>query len=170
MKRTILILLTLVIALLLAGCMGRNGRDGAVLLKIRLIDVTRYWDNNDGIPHGFSSEVYYTCRAGSYSFEYDCTNGIEWEGTYTLVRNRGESGGFMSNGADGLDRFYTLTCSVSGPNLTFYQEGKEKVVTPITTDDGMVEIIHDDGAYKIHITATRNGEKTKAENPKYIAR
>ena len=77
MKRTILILLTLVIALLLAGCMGRNGRDGAVLLKIRLIDVTRYWDNNDGIPHGFSSEVYYTCRANSYNFKYNYTNKIK---------------------------------------------------------------------------------------------
>ncbi|HPV15483.1 MAG TPA: hypothetical protein PL126_07540 [Candidatus Cloacimonadota bacterium] len=170
MKRILLILLPLVIALLLAGCIGRDGKDGAVLLKIRLIDVTRYWDNNGAIPYGFNTEVFYTCAAGTYSFEYDCTDETKWKGHYTLERNYGEDGGFMRNGEDGLDRFYTFSCSISGPSLTFYEEGREKTVTPIITDDDMVEIIHDDGAYKIHIKATRNGDKVKAENPKYLAR
>jgi len=170
MKRTITMLLPLAIALLLMGCMGSNGRDGQVYLRLRLIDVTSYWDDNEAIPYGFSTEVYYTSRAGNYEFEYQCTDGTEWEGTYRLRRNLGELGGFMRNGADGLDRYYTFTCRIEGPKLTFYEDGKEKVVTPLHTDDDMIEIIHDDGAYQIHIKATRNGGKAKAENPKYIAR
>lgn len=170
MKRLIYALLPLMIALLLVGCMGKDGKDGRVLLRIRLIDVTRYWDNNPAIPVGFSTEVYYTSQPGTYLYEYDCTDGTTWDGTYRLRKSYGEEGGFMSDGADGLDRYYTFTCDFAGPNLTFYYEGGEKTVTPIYTGDDMVEIIHDDGVYQIHITAKRNSGKVKADTPKHLDR
>ena len=170
MKRLIYALLPLVIALMLVGCMGKDGKDGQVYLKIRLIDCTRYWDSNPSIPHGFSTEVFYTCRPGTYLYEFDCTDGTTWDGTYTLRAYPGEKGGFMYNGVDGLNRFYTLSCSFAGPKLTYYEEGREKLVTPLHEGDDMVEIIHDDGIYRIHIKATRNSDKAKTETPKYQAR
>jgi hypothetical protein len=170
MKRLIYALLPLVIALLLVGCTGRDGRDGKTYLKIRLIDCNFYWDSNPAIPDGFSTEVYYTSRAGRYLYEYHCIDGTVWDGTYTLHRIPGEEGGFMSDGADGIDLFYTLTCSFAGPSLTYYEDGKCKSVTPLHTGDDLVEIIHENGSYRIHVQATRNGGKSTTETSKYQAR
>lgn len=167
MKRISLVLLPLLIALLLLGCMGRDGKDGKVYLKIRLLDCNRYWDNNPSIPYGFSTEVYYSSSAGYYNFEFSCTDGSEWTGNYSLSKNYGESGGFLYNGDNGRDRFYTLTCSFAGPSLTYYEDGKYKQVIPLSKDEESLEIIHEDGAYKIHINAIKNSGQSQRRNPKY---
>lgn len=168
MRKLIICLALVAIALFSFGCMGKKGLDGKIYLRIQLVNCTRYWDNNDGIPFGFSSTVYYQCGPGSYSYEYDTADGWEWQGTYTLVAEQGEDGSLFQNGADGQDRKYTLTCMSSGPTLTYFlgKEAQGKLIQPVQTGENEFELIHSDGVYRFHIKATRSQSSVGSERSK----
>lgn len=157
MKKSTVYLGIVLIALLCIGCMGKDGSPGKTYLKVQLYNCSRYWDNNPGIPYGFSEYTFYFCTAGSYSFEYDTYDGWEWTGTYALAAEPGEPGQFMGNGKDGADRYYTLQCRSSGPSFTYYtgKSGTEKRIQPTHEDEDSVEIIHSDGVWRFHLKATR---------------
>ena len=157
MRKLVICIALLAIALLSFGCMGKKGLDGKIYLRVQLVNCTRYWDNNDGIPFGFSSTVYYQCGPGTYSYEYDTADGWQWEGTYTLVAEEGEPGTIFQNGADGQNRRYTLTCQSSGPTLTYFlgKDASGKLISPTQTSENEFELIHSDGVYRFHIKAFR---------------
>ncbi|MCB5228493.1 MAG: hypothetical protein GX122_07560 [Candidatus Cloacimonetes bacterium] len=168
MKKIKLIIGLILIGMLLFGCIGLDGTDGRIYLRIDLIDCVRYWDNNDSIPFGFSVNSYYRCFPGSYSFEYETTSGREWSGTYTVTSEKGSPGGFMYDGEDGRDRFYTLACHPNGPSLTYYHQrndGMGKTIQPQIADEDNIEIIHSDGIYRFHLHASRKPgtQKTKTK-------
>lgn len=157
MRKLVICIALVAIALLSFGCMGKKGLNGNVFLRVQLVNCTRYWDNNDGIPFGFSSTVYYQCGPGTYSYEYDTADGWQWEGTYTLVAEEGEPGTLFQNGDDGQDRKYTLTCQSSGPTLTYFlgKDTSGKLIRPTQTGENEFELIHSDGVYRFHIKAFR---------------
>lgn len=157
MRKLVICVVLVAMALLSFGCMGKKGLDGNIFLRIQLVNCTRYWDNNDGIPFGFSSTTYYQCGPGTYNYEYDTADGWEWQGTYTLVAEEGEAGAWFQNGADGQDRRYTLTCQSSGPSLTYFlgKDAVGKLIQPTQTGENEFELIHSDGVYRFHIKATR---------------
>lgn len=157
MKKALSGLILILLLLALFACVGKKGEDGKIYLRIQLVNCTSYWDNNDAIPFGFSSQVYYLCGPGSYSYEYDTADGWNWWGTYTLVAEEGEEGQLFQNGADGQDRRYTFTCQSSGPSLTYFldKSTQGKQIQSVQTGENEFELIHSDGVYRFHIKATR---------------
>ncbi len=157
MRRVLICLMLLLSVLMMFGCKGKNGLDGRIYLKIWLINCTSYTDNNDGIPFGFSTTTFYLCDPGTYDYEYYTEDDWHWWGTYTLVAEEGEEGGWFVNGDDGADRHYTLTCQSSGPTLTYTlgKNGPSKTIPAIQTGDNEFEINHSDGKYRFHIKAYR---------------
>ena len=164
--RRFLMISTLVIALTLVACMGKDGENGKLFLKIRLIDCVSYWDDNPNIPYGFQTDVYYSSSSGNYNFEYRTIQGTKWTGSYSLTRNYGESGGFLYNGADGKDRYYTFTCSDSGVSLTYFEDGKSKTIHPLALDDGTMQISHTDEQFKVYIQAKPVGKVDSLDRTK----
>ncbi len=167
MRRVLICMLLLLTVLMMFGCKGKNGLDGKIFLKIWLVNCTSYWDNNPGIPFGFNSSTFYLCNPGTFDYEYYTTDDWHWWGTYTVVAEEGEEGGWFVNGDDGADRYYTLTCTSSGPSLTFtLGNGKQSwVVKPVQTGENEFEINHSDGKYRFHLKAWREagsgGTRTK---------
>ncbi len=167
MRRALICLLLLLSLLMMFGCKGKNGEEGKTFLKVWLINCTRYWDNNPGIPFGFNTTTFYLCNPGTYDYEYDTSDGWEWWGTYTLVAEEGEEGGLFQNGDDGEDRRYTFTCQSSGPTLTYtVGKGKDaKLLTPVQVGEDEFEINYSDGKYRFEVKAFRRastgGTRTK---------
>ncbi len=68
--------------LLFSSC-GKDGDDGDIYLAIfNKNAVYSYWDDNPGIPYGFTYGRYYYCSPRVYSYEYESENYRHW-GTYT---------------------------------------------------------------------------------------
>lgn len=157
MKKHALAIGLLLLLLLLASCMGKDGRDGRIYLNIRTYNCSRYWDNNSAIPFGFDQTAFYRCNPGVFQFEYETYSEWIWEGTYTLISEPGTPGQFLKDGEDGWDRFYSLVCRESGPSLTYSygRSGDSKAVTPVFQSDDEVEILHQHRGFGFHIKAKK---------------
>ncbi len=128
MKRKFYYIFSIFILIFLTCC-GKDGKDGDVYLKITLhYPVVSYWDNNSSIPYGLNQYTFYRCSPGTYSYEYSWYDsyGSEWiwYGTYKLVEDEGEKGGFLIDGEDGNDKYYTIHCYSSGPFIDIDYSGK----------------------------------------------
>jgi len=110
----------LMIVAILTNCTGEDGEDGNVYLSINEYTnstITKYWDDNDDIPYGLDYGTYYSVNEGIFNYSYTVRaeeNGYTseklFEGTYTITREKGEDGGFMSDGDDALDSYYDFYC------------------------------------------------------------
>ena len=118
MKKILALLILVVsISMMLGGC-GKDGKNGDAYLAIDWVFTpVTYWDNNSGIPDTFYKGTFYQVNPGTYNFEYTAWDYSYYSGTYTLVINKGTKGGFMKDGKDGRDIYYTLWLYSDGPEL-----------------------------------------------------
>ncbi len=119
----------LFIVLLFVGC-GEDGRDGDAFIAFTWDwYVDSYTDNNSGVPYGITEYEYYEVEPGSYSYEYYCSDGLGnywgYEGYYVIEINKGEEGGFLTDGEDGEDNYYRFDMSGSGTDF-YLTKNKEK--------------------------------------------
>jgi hypothetical protein len=118
MKKLIFVLVLLLISMMgLTGC-GDDGDDGDSYLELDWVSAPiSYWDDNPGIPFGFSRGVYYLTGAGTYNFDYVAWDGSGYIGTYTITVDEGEDGGvfWFADGDDGDDWYFTMWLLSSGP-------------------------------------------------------
>jgi len=129
-------ILVAMMMLLLVGCTGDPGSDGAVYARYSINSaVTRYWDNcSAALSYSYSQT-----SAGTYSFDFD-RGSYYYYGTFTLVANPGEKGGpFYKKGADGSPRYYTI--NVGSSSLWLSKEvtdlQKSTVGAPIPFDPNL---------------------------------
>jgi len=97
---------------LMIGC-GVDGKDGKAYLRITWDwYVDSYSDNNSDTPYNIYDGTYYETAPGSYSYSYDCSDGIgnywSYSGTYTITVDKGEKAGLFADGEDGEDSRFTL--------------------------------------------------------------
>lgn len=105
---------------------GSDGKDGKYYLSIDDVTcVSRYWDDNSCIPYNLRYYYYNgpCSNARKFNYEFDLCSGGGWTGTYTVSINPGEDGGFISDGSDGSNRYYTLSLYSSGKSLTYFKNG-----------------------------------------------
>lgn len=98
--------------LLFFSC-GRDGSDGRSYIAFDWDwYVDTYWDNNPSVPSTINRNVEYKSNAGTFSFEYGCSDGLGsswyWEGNYTIRINEGEPGELLYDGKDGKNRHYSV--------------------------------------------------------------
>lgn len=121
MKKLLLFVLVVLFgSLLMNGCMGDDGDDGRAYLSFDWDwYVDSYWDNNPNVPYSISKNRDYNVKAGTYSFSYNCSDGVGnfwgYDGTYRITINKGEAGkAFGVDGADGNDKYFNLFLSGNG--------------------------------------------------------
>ncbi len=133
-------LFVLIIMFLILSC-GKDGKDGNAYLSFEWdVYVDSYWDNNPDIPDPFYASLDYLVQPGTYEYEYYCSDGTGeewyWDGTYTIVIDKGEKGGFFSTGPDGSDNYFRLDMiGLTGPEFYYMKikanfEVKESLTTP----------------------------------------
>lgn len=107
---------------LLIGC-GKDGSDGKAFISFFWSTCPEYYsDDNSSTPSTIYIFIYYQSPSGTYHFEYAIYDNDDWlwfyTGTYKLTINEGEPGGFLTNGADGDDKYFDMYLGVNGPSLT----------------------------------------------------
>ncbi len=148
MKKKNLLFLFVSGIVLLSSC-GKDGMNGKSFLAIHDSEYsnevcTRYWDDNDDIPYGFSYGTYYQTKPGTYNYEYDVSvydsnTGVEVgtttvSGNYTITINLGEKGGLLKDGKDGSDKHYDFYCDFAGADITHQLINSTKpIILPDTT-------------------------------------
>lgn len=137
MKKLFIFFAMFISIILLSGC-GEDGQEGRAYLSFDWDwYVDWYNDNNPGVPYYIYENTDYESSAGTYSFEYGCSDGQgnfwSFYGTYTLTVNPGEEGSLFSDGADGADKFYTLYLRGSGawlnkPSVNITNKEKKQIL------------------------------------------
>lgn len=117
MKKLLLLTLLLSTFMSISGC-GKDGIDGKAYISITwLFDPLYYWDDNPSTPIQVVNGRSYLTSEGRYNFSYTAWDGSVWTGWYSISINRGERGGFLKRGEDGLDRNFELACYSIGPSI-----------------------------------------------------
>ncbi|MDO9577761.1 MAG: hypothetical protein Q7J16_07745 [Candidatus Cloacimonadales bacterium] len=98
--------------MLIMGC-GADGKDGKAYLRITWDwYVDSFYDNNPDTPYNVYEDTYYETDPGSYTYSYDCSDGLgnywSYSGTYTITIDKGEKGGLFTAGEDGEDSYFYL--------------------------------------------------------------
>lgn len=173
--------LAIIIACMITSC-GSDGKDGKYYLSIDDVTcVSRYWDDNSCIPYNLRYYSYNgPCSNNkTFNYEFDLCTGGGWKGTYYVSVNEGKEGGFISDGEDGSNRYYTLSLYSSGKTLTYFKNGNGR--KDVSSDDKNRQVynvfsntknkvdttIHfKDGYLKITGVFTPNGSSL-THNPKY---
>ncbi len=176
MKKTYLhfnfFFLTMSIAFIFTSC-GSDGKDGKYYLSIDDVTcVSRYWDDNSCVPYNLRYYYYNgPCSNNkTFNYEFDLCTGGGWKGTYFVSVNEGEKGGFISDGDDGSNRYYTLSLYSSGKTITYYKndngrndasvEDKNRPIYNVfsnTKNKVDTTLFFKDGFIKITGTYTPNG-------------
>jgi hypothetical protein len=110
------------VCLILTGCKGKDGADGAIYFALHHDGNVVYSDNNPDLPSPDSTDIYYLCSPGTYDFTYrfyvDDDFFYFFDSSYTLTANKGEKGDvFWQTGMEGAAKQYVLGCYVDGPIL-----------------------------------------------------
>jgi len=121
--KTLLIFLMLIITFGLFTSCGSDGDDGRAYISFTADwYVDWYEDSNSATPYTIYQYTDYETSAGSFSYEYGCSDGQGsywgYYGTYTITINQGEEGGFLSSGDDGADNYFRM--DLSGWGTSFY--------------------------------------------------
>ena len=157
MKKYVLFILC---ATSLIAC-KKKGEDGNVYFEIEedVYNITAYTDDNADVPTNASPGYSYQTHEGDYSYDYTLSNGYHYAGSYELGVNEGSKGGFFIPGAAGADRYYTLVCSGSGGQLTYF-----KNEMPVYNIDTFYQF----EGYAMHVKATGVYDPSYViDNPKY---
>ena len=106
------LLVFILLSVIVINC-GSDGVDGDAYLSFEWDwYVDGYGDDNPGIPSSISENVNYKVNPGTYEFAYVCSDGEgnSWyfDGTYKIKIEEGTEGGFLTDGDDGDDKYYTL--------------------------------------------------------------
>ena len=104
--------------LILISC-GKDGEDGNAYVTYSWDSfVDGYSDTNPQTPDSLTQEMEYSVTPGSYSFEYNFSDGIgnfwEYSGTYTISIVKGEEGKGFKDGENGRDRLYEFILTGTG--------------------------------------------------------
>jgi hypothetical protein len=138
MKKLFSFFVILTSLILLTDC-GKDGADGRAYIALDWDwYVDWYEDSNSDTPSSFYANSDYETSAGSYNYEYGCSD-VDyygnwyywgWEGTYTISINPGEKGGLISSGSDGADNYFQFNLWGSGPDFYLNKpvNGKEKAL------------------------------------------
>ena len=132
MKKLLLFLSLFVGVILFSGC-AKDGENGKAFLSFTWdAYVDYYWDDNSNIPTPIYSYTEYEVGAGTYNYEYGCSDGAGnywgFEGTYQITVNPGESGSLFTDGENGDDSYFTFGLYGGGP--WFYKEDTTKILSP----------------------------------------
>jgi len=116
---------------LFIGC-GQDGEDGDAYLSFSWDwYIDSYTDNNPNVPSIINEYQDYIVRPGTYSFEYNCSDGMGnywgYDGWYAIEINRGEQADFMTDGADGEDNHYRLDLTGNGVDFYLRRQNQVKV-------------------------------------------
>jgi len=126
------ILLTILILFFAFGC-AKDGQDGKAYLSFTWDwYVDAYTDNNPGVPNTIREYKDYEVKAGTYHFEYLCSepSGDFWgyKGSYRININKGNPAELFKDGENGKDNYYRMSLSGNGPNFLLMKESaKEKL-------------------------------------------
>jgi len=120
-KRIIVLFSILFIIFLFVNC-GQQGKDGKAYVTFDWDDnFVCFTNDNIDIPNKLVKNYVYESLPGTYNYRYYYkyyTNNayIEkvYKGKYTIEINKGEPGGFFTDGEDGLDKYYNIFLSSTG--------------------------------------------------------
>ena len=135
MKKLLLFLSLFVSIMLFSGC-AKDGENGKAYLSFTWDWYTDWYDdNNSATPEasgGIDQYVDYEVTAGTYNFEYGCSDGVNppWiiDGTYTITINPGESGSMFTDGANGEDNYFLFGLYGNGPSFGLNKTDKVKLI------------------------------------------
>ena len=122
MKNMLLIFTLIFGFIFILGC-GKDGEEGKAFLSFTWDNTARFYDDDNGATpedteQGILPNTNYETAAGSYDFAYVWTyDDIDYyvsEGTYDITVNAGETGGLISDGANGEDNYFTLGLYADG--------------------------------------------------------
>jgi hypothetical protein len=137
MRKLLILLFALVI---MAGC-GEDGKDGKAFIRINWDwYVDSFSDNNYDTPSTVSENTYYETSPGTYSYDYDCSDGQGnywwYTGTYTITIEEGEEAGLFTDGEDGEDSYFTLSLTGFAPS----KNTENKVKKAILSSDDKIDL------------------------------
>lgn len=141
-----LIFAIFILAILLAfftfsGC-GEDGQPGQAYISFTWDwYVDSYDDSNSDTPSWISEYQDYNTSSGTYSYRYDCSDGIGnfwyWYGTYTIYKNPGEEASWFSDGEDGADNRFRFGLYGSGPDFYLMKPDINKVKLESLTESNI---------------------------------